>query len=64
MARFAAMTRPESAYSVRFNEAKKKLIWHCRVQGNDVDLSTEPARSGWQRFKVRLISLLPIDPEL
>jgi len=62
--RFNAMTRPESAYSVRFREPGKHLLWHYREQGQDVEQTTEPARSPWQRFKVRLISLLPIDREL
>jgi putative cardiolipin synthase len=62
--RFNALTRPESAYSVRFADTGKHLQWHYREQGRDVSRTTEPARSAWQRFKVRLISLLPIDPEL
>ena len=62
--RFDAMTRPESAYSVRFADPGKHLLWHYREQGRDVGQATEPARSPWQRFKVRLISLLPIDSEL
>jgi putative cardiolipin synthase len=39
-------------------------VWHYRDQGREVDQTTEPARNAWQRFKVRLISLLPIDREL
>jgi putative cardiolipin synthase len=62
--RFTALTRPESAYSVRFSNPGKHLLWHYREQGREVDQTTEPARGPWQRFKVRLISLLPIDPEL
>jgi cardiolipin synthase C len=62
--RFNAMTRPESAYSVRFSDPGKHLLWHYREQGREVDQTTEPSRSAWQRFKVRFISLLPIDPEL
>jgi len=62
--RFNAMTQPESAYSVRFTDLGKHLLWRFREQGNDVERTTEPARSGRQRVGVRLISLLPIDPEL
>jgi len=62
--RFNAMTRPESAYSVRFAQSGNRLLWHFRERGQDVDQASEPARNAWQRFKVRLISLLPIDPEL
>jgi putative cardiolipin synthase len=64
VARFSAMTRPESAYSVRLRDPQKHLLWHFREQGRDVDQTAEPARNAWQRFEVRLISLLPIDPEL
>jgi putative cardiolipin synthase len=64
VARFDAMTRPESAYSVRFSDPGEHLIWHCREQGHDIDHNTEPARNSWQRLKVRLISFLPIDTEL
>jgi cardiolipin synthase C len=62
--RFNALTRPESAYAVRFSAPGRHLLWHCREQGRDVDHTTEPARNFWQRFEVRLISLLPIDREL
>jgi putative cardiolipin synthase len=66
--RFDAMTRPQSAYSVRLIESGRShaahLAWHCREQGRDVEYTREPARSSWQRFQVRLLSLLPLDPEL
>jgi putative cardiolipin synthase len=62
--RFNALTRPESAYSVRFSNPGRHLLWHYREQGRDVDTTTEPARSAWQRFEVHCISLLPIDTEL
>jgi hypothetical protein len=29
-----------------------------------VEYTREPARSGWQRFKVKLLTLLPLDGEL
>jgi putative cardiolipin synthase len=66
--RFEAMTKPESAYSVRFahpdSASSQKLLWHCREQGRDVDYEREPARSIWQRFEARFLSLLPLDREL
>lgn len=64
VARFSALTRPEAAYTVGFRDEAQHLSWHYRERGQDVDRTTEPARSSWQRFEVRLISLLPIDPEL
>lgn len=62
--RFNALTRPESAYAVRFSGPSGRLQWHWREHGQDVDSTTEPARNPWRRFEVRLISLLPIDGEL
>jgi putative cardiolipin synthase len=66
VARFTAMTSPESAYSVRFADPKRgsHLLWHYREDGRDVDSVHEPARSLWQRWQVGFLSLLPLDPEL
>jgi cardiolipin synthase C len=67
-ARFEAMTREQSAYTVllRPSEGGKssRLVWRTSQEGHPVELYSEPARSGWQKFKVRLLSLLPLDPEL
>jgi hypothetical protein len=29
-----------------------------------IDFQEEPARSGWQKFKVNILSVLPLDHEL
>jgi putative cardiolipin synthase len=68
-ARFAEMTRPESAYSLALtpkspSTRNPSIIWRTRQDGADVELRKEPARSAWQRFKVNLLKLLPLDPEL
>jgi putative cardiolipin synthase len=67
-ARFEAMTTKESAYSVvlRASAAGKQphLVWQTVADGHPVELHTEPSRGAWQRFKVRLLALLPLDPEL
>lgn len=66
--RFAAMTQPQSAYSVTLQQAdppaRPRLHWSAVEAGQPVSYSVEPARSAWQRFKVRLLSLLPLDREL
>ena len=66
--RFAAMTQPQSAYSVTLQQAdppaRPRLHWSAVEAGQSVSYSVEPARSAWQRFKVRLLSLLPLDREL
>ena len=66
--RFEAMTQPQSAYSVTLQQAdpraKPRLNWSTVEAGHPVSYAIEPARSRWQRFKVRLLSLLPLDREL
>jgi cardiolipin synthase C len=66
--RFEAMTQPQSAYSVTLQQAdpraKPRLSWSTVQAGHPVSYTVEPARSPWQRFKVRLLSLLPLDREL
>jgi putative cardiolipin synthase len=66
--RFEAMTQPQSAYSVTLQQAdpraKPRLHWSTVEAGHPVSYAVEPARSRWQRLKVRLLSLLPLDREL
>jgi putative cardiolipin synthase len=66
--RFEAMTRPENAYSVELHPGKtggsSRLVWHTVENGHPVDYDREPARSSWHRMKAKLLSLLPLDPEL
>ena len=67
-ARFEALTQPENAYRVLLadgsTERHPRLIWKTREDGKDVTYTTEPARSDWQRFEVKFLSLLPLDKEL
>jgi putative cardiolipin synthase len=67
-ARFEAMTKKESAYSVVLRASadgkRSHLVWQTVEDGHPVELDTEPSRGAWQRFKVRLLALLPIDSEL
>ena len=66
--RFEAMTQPQSSYSVTLQQAdpraNPRLNWSTVEAGHPVSYSVEPARSAWQRLKVRLLSLLPLDREL
>jgi cardiolipin synthase C len=65
--RFAAMVQPQNSYllSLRKDPAhgSSQISWHSEEEGKAVDLSREPARSGWQRFKVQLMSQLPLAGE-
>jgi putative cardiolipin synthase len=67
-ARFEAMTSLDNAYSVslRADPARKsaRLIWRSIENGKTVEYDREPARSAWQKFKVALLSLFPLDREL
>jgi putative cardiolipin synthase len=65
--RFEAMAQPADAYQVilrRNAQGPPTLIWRTQEGGVPTEYSTEPARSVWQRIKVDLLSLLPIDREL
>jgi putative cardiolipin synthase len=64
--RFDALTSLDNAYqvSLRKSGSGEQLIWTTRLAQNDVELRKEPARSGWQRFKVRVLALAHIDREL
>jgi putative cardiolipin synthase len=67
--RFEEMVRPENCFQVELGPpyARQKplhLEWHTKEGGREVVYAHEPARSSWQRFKVRFLSLLPIRREL
>jgi cardiolipin synthase C len=67
-ARFEAMVLPVNSYrlALRSNTSAdpSKLLWQTQVEGKAVTYDTEPARSHWQRIKVNMLSLLPLDDEL
>jgi putative cardiolipin synthase len=69
--RFDAMVRPENSYSVRLRPVGQgavsgsgRLVWDTMEDGKPVLYDKEPSRSAWQRFKVGLLSLLPLESEL
>jgi cardiolipin synthase C len=66
--RFAAMTQAQSAYRLGLESAQPgdapQLTWSTEEAGRAVLYRREPARSRWQRLKVRLLSWLPLDREL
>lgn len=67
-ARFDAMVHPVNSYmlALRPNDAggMPSLVWRTQEDGKAVEYHTEPARSDWQRMKVNVLSLLPLDNEL
>ena len=66
--RFESIVVPANSYALALRKdpgaAAPALIWRTRENGKDVDYDSEPARSAWQRMKVELLSLLPLDREL
>lgn len=65
--RFEAMVEPANAYELilrRNSAGDSSLVWKTQEQGKMVEYTTEPARSDWQRIKVNIMSLLPLDKEL
>lgn len=67
--RFDTMVKAEECYIVGLigGDAPGKsprLVWRTEVEGRMVEYTREPARSAWQRLKVRLLALLPLDREL
>jgi putative cardiolipin synthase len=67
-ARFEAMAQPENSYllALRARSAggPSRLVWDTRENGEAVEYTQEPARSDWQRRKIKLLSLLPLAGEL
>jgi putative cardiolipin synthase len=66
--RFEAMTQPENSYALALRPgsagSSPRLVWHTQEDGTAVEYAQEPARSRWERLKVKLLSLLPLAGEL
>lgn len=53
----------DSAWRLSLNDAQK-LQWQATDDGTPVTLDHDPETSGWQRFRVWLLSLLPIESQI
>ena len=66
--RFEAMAQPENSYVLELRPgsagSSPHLVWHTQENGKAVEYVREPSRGRWQRFKVKLLSLLPLGGEL
>jgi putative cardiolipin synthase len=66
--RFEAMVQPENSYILalrpRSPGSRPALVWQTAEDGKAVVYTREPARSFWQRVKVKILSLLPLAGEL
>jgi cardiolipin synthase C len=67
-ARFDSMTQPENAYVLserdRGPAPGKNVVWDTVENGKPVEYTREPSQSRWQKFKVRLLAMLPFRGEL
>jgi cardiolipin synthase C len=68
VARFDRMVQPENVYTPAWREpgagTPGHLVWDTREDGKQVEYGQEPARSSWQKFKLTVMSWLPMDREL
>ena len=67
--RFEAMVKPDDCYIVGLISTggpgkSSRLVWRTEEAGRIVEYTREPARSGWQRLKLKLLAILPLDREL
>jgi putative cardiolipin synthase len=66
--RFDAMTQPDNSFVLRLRrrggQGPSQLVWDTRENGTAMEFTHEPARSGWQRLRLKLLALLPIAREL
>lgn len=67
-ARVETMMRPENAYALSLRpgsgRGRPELVWRTVEDGKPVEYGSEPARSRWQKIEARVLSWLPLDPEL
>ena len=67
-ARFDAMTSAPNSYQLLMlphgGAQTPQLTWRTEENGRMMDYEDEPSRGFGQRFKVKLLSLLPLDDEL
>lgn len=65
--RFQEMTSPKAAYQVVLDPTvanSSQLLWRTEFEQQPTELKIEPSRGWWERFKARILGLLPLQPEL
>ena len=67
-ARFESIVAPANSYRLALQVAgaggASRLLWNTQEDRKTIEYDREPARSGWQRMKVNILSLVPLDGEL
>jgi putative cardiolipin synthase len=63
--RFADIAQPANSYVLMLSEAdrlhQRHLVWRTLENGKPVDFDREPDVTAWQRLKIDMLSLLPLD---
>lgn len=54
----------KNSYHIRFKADTQKLRWHSESNNQQLVYKKDPNTSWWQRFKARLIRMLPIEGQL
>jgi len=66
--RFEELCQPSNAYALELQnggaDTTPRLVWKSEVNGRPVNTTIEPSRSRWQRIKMKLLLMLPLDREL
>jgi cardiolipin synthase C len=66
--RFESIVAPENSYGLALRAGdvvgSSPLLWRTQENRVAVEYDREPARSDWQRMKVNLLSMMPLDDEL
>jgi putative cardiolipin synthase len=63
MAESIMASAPTRAYEVKLDE-RGKLYWVTYEGGEEVVFTKEPESTAWQRFKVKLYGILPLEKQL
>jgi phosphatidylserine/phosphatidylglycerophosphate/cardiolipin synthase-like enzyme len=63
-ARFDALTQLDNAYALSLRETPAGIVWTTEEDGKTVESTVEPTRSAWRRWRVKMLSLIPLDKEL
>jgi putative cardiolipin synthase len=66
-ARFEAIVAPANSYALALRadvDGSSHLVWRTQENHSTIEYDREPARSDWERTKVKFLSLLQFDDEL
>jgi putative cardiolipin synthase len=66
-ARFEAIVAPANSYALALlgsGDGSSHLVWRTEENHRTVEYDLEPARSDWERTKVKFLSLIRLDSEL